>query len=37
LKQLEATGVDEISLRLHDDPADSIRLIGERVIPEFHH
>jgi len=36
LKQLEATGLDEISLRLHDDPADSIRLIGERVIPRFH-
>ncbi|MDP6674652.1 MAG: LLM class flavin-dependent oxidoreductase [Gammaproteobacteria bacterium] len=36
LKQMEATGLDEISLRLHDDPVDSIRLIGERVIPEFH-
>ena len=36
LKQMEATGLDEISLRLHDDPIDSIRLIGERVIPEFH-
>jgi len=36
LKQLEDAGLDEISLRLHDDPVDSIRLIGERVIPEFH-
>ena len=36
LQQLEATGLDELSLRLHDDPADSIRLIGQRVIPEFH-
>jgi len=36
LQQLEAIGLDEISLRLHDDPADSIRLIGERVIPAFH-
>ncbi len=36
LKQMEAAGLDEISLRLHDDPADSIRLIGERVIPQFH-
>lgn len=35
LKQLEASGLDDISLRLHDDPADSIRLIGERVIPQF--
>jgi hypothetical protein len=36
LRQLEAAGLDEIALRLHDDPVDSIRLIGERVIPEFH-
>jgi len=36
LRQMEAAGLDEISLRLHDNPADSIRLIGERVIPEFH-
>jgi len=36
LKQMEATGLDEMSLRLHDNPADSIRLIGERVIPQFH-
>ena len=36
LHQLEATGLDELSLRLHDDPADSIRLIGERVVPAFH-
>jgi len=36
LKQMEAAGLDEISLRLHDDPVDSIRLIGERVIPQFH-
>jgi alkanesulfonate monooxygenase SsuD/methylene tetrahydromethanopterin reductase-like flavin-dependent oxidoreductase (luciferase family) len=35
LQQLEEAGLDEISLRLHDDPADSIRLIGERVIPAF--
>lgn len=36
LRQMAATGLDEISLRLHDDPMDSIRLIGDRVIPEFH-
>lgn len=36
LKELEKSGLDEIALRLHDNPADSIRLIGERVIPEFH-
>jgi alkanesulfonate monooxygenase SsuD/methylene tetrahydromethanopterin reductase-like flavin-dependent oxidoreductase (luciferase family) len=33
LKQFEAAGLDEIALRLHDDPAASIRIIGERVIP----
>jgi len=26
-------GVQELCLRLHDDPADAIRLIGERLIP----
>jgi hypothetical protein len=35
LREFEAAGVDEICLRLHDDPAESIRLIGERVIPHF--
>ncbi len=35
LHQLQDAGLDELSLRLHDDPADSIRLIGERVVPEI--
>ncbi len=26
-------GVNELCLRLHDDPADAIRLIGERLVP----
>jgi hypothetical protein len=26
-------GVTEIALRVHDEPADAIRLIGERVMP----
>jgi alkanesulfonate monooxygenase SsuD/methylene tetrahydromethanopterin reductase-like flavin-dependent oxidoreductase (luciferase family) len=26
-------GVDELCFRLHDDPAEAIRLIGERVLP----
>jgi 5,10-methylenetetrahydromethanopterin reductase len=26
-------GVGEVCFRLHDDPADAIRLIGERVVP----
>jgi alkanesulfonate monooxygenase SsuD/methylene tetrahydromethanopterin reductase-like flavin-dependent oxidoreductase (luciferase family) len=36
LRRFQAAGLDEIALRLHDDPADSIRLIGERVVPHFH-
>lgn len=33
LKEFAAAGLTEIALRVHDDPADAIRLIGERVIP----
>lgn len=36
LQRFKAAGLDEIALRLHDDPAYSIRLIGERVVPVFH-
>jgi len=36
LRQFAAAGLDEIALRLHDQPEESIRLIGERVIPRFH-
>jgi alkanesulfonate monooxygenase SsuD/methylene tetrahydromethanopterin reductase-like flavin-dependent oxidoreductase (luciferase family) len=36
LKAFEAAGFTEIVLGLQDDPADSIRMIGERVIPELH-
>ena len=32
LKAFAAAGMTEIALRVHDDPADAIRLIGERVI-----
>lgn len=28
-------GVNELAFRVHDDPADAIRLIGERVLPQF--
>lgn len=35
LKQYEANGLTEIALRVYGDPAGSIRLIGERVIPAF--
>ena len=33
LRAFKAAGVNELCFRLHDDPADAIRLIGERVIP----
>jgi len=33
LREFEAAGLDELALRLHDDPADSIRVIGESVVP----
>ena len=29
-------GINEMALRLYDDPADSIRLIGETIGPELH-
>jgi hypothetical protein len=29
-------GVNEMGLRLYDDPADSIRLIAETIGPELH-
>ena len=35
LKVFEQAGFTEIGLRVHDNPADSIRLIGERVLPTF--
>lgn len=36
LKEFEAGGLTEFGLRLYEDPAESIRLIGERVVPAFH-
>jgi hypothetical protein len=33
LKTLEAAGLDEVALRLHDDPGEGLRLIGERLLP----
>jgi len=33
LKAFAAAGLTEIALRVHDEPADAIRLIGERVLP----
>lgn len=33
LRAFAAAGLTEIALRVHDEPAEAIRLIGERVIP----
>lgn len=33
LKELEAAGLDEVALRLHDEPEEGLRLIGERLLP----
>jgi 5,10-methylenetetrahydromethanopterin reductase len=33
LAEFRAAGLDELALRLHDDPADAIRVIGEQVAP----
>lgn len=33
LRGFADAGLTEIAIRVHDDPADAIRLIGERVIP----
>ena len=35
IKEFEDAGVTEMGLRLYDDPEDSIRLLGERVLPAF--
>lgn len=35
LKDFAAAGLTDIALRLYENPADSIRLIGERVIPQL--
>jgi hypothetical protein len=33
LNEFKNAGLDELALRLHDDPADAIRVLGESVIP----
>jgi len=35
LKDFAAAGLTDIALRLYENPAESIRLIGERVMPEL--
>ena len=34
-KAFGRAGLTEISLRLHDDPHDALKIIGERVVPEL--
>jgi 5,10-methylenetetrahydromethanopterin reductase len=33
LRDFESKGLNEIALRIYEDPADCIRLIGEKIIP----
>ena len=33
LRGFAKAGLTEIAIRVHDDPADAVRLIGERVVP----
>ena len=35
IKQFEAGGLTDICLRLYDKPEESIKLIGEKVMPAF--
>lgn len=35
MRKFEAGGMTENALRVHDDPADSIRIIGEHVVPKL--
>ena len=35
LKDFQAMGLTDIALRVHDDPEDAIRLIGEHVVPHL--
>ena len=32
-KEYEALGLTEIAIRVHDDPVDAIKLIGEHILP----
>lgn len=36
LRRFAAAGLDEIALKVHDDPAEGIRLIGEHLVPALH-
>ena len=34
-QQFEKAGLDELCIRLFDDPMDGLKLLGERVLPVF--
>jgi hypothetical protein len=34
-KLFQKEGLTEIALRLHEDPMDALKIIGERVVPEL--
>ncbi len=34
-KKFEAGGLTDLAIRLFDDPMDGLKMIGERVVPEF--
>jgi 5,10-methylenetetrahydromethanopterin reductase len=36
LRELGRLGLNEVALKLHDEQADAIRLIGERIVPALH-
>ena len=37
LRQFQAAGLTEIALRIYANPAETIRILGERVVPALRH
>ena len=33
LQDFAAAGLDEVALKVHENPAEAIRMIGERLVP----
>lgn len=33
LRAFEEASLDEVALKVHENPADAIRMIGERLVP----
>ncbi|RLA26168.1 MAG: hypothetical protein DRR11_20165 [Gammaproteobacteria bacterium] len=36
LQEFKDAGLDELALRLHDDPAEAIEILGEHIVPALH-